>query len=46
MKTVSGNPDPEAGIADHVWTLEELIERLLPASALKKAAQKGGKRCP
>lgn len=37
-KTLRVTPAMEAGIANHVWTLEELIERLLPASALKKAA--------
>jgi len=37
-KTLRVTPAMEAGIADHVWTLEELIERLLPVSALKVAA--------
>lgn len=37
-KTLRVTPAMEAGIAGHVWTMEELIERLLPVSALKKAA--------
>jgi IS1 family transposase len=37
-KTLRVTPAMEAGIADHVWTLEELILRLLPVNALKKAA--------
>jgi IS1 family transposase len=37
-KTLRVTPAMEAGIADHVWTLDELFERLLPVSASKKAA--------
>lgn len=37
-KTLRVTPAMEAGIADHVWTIEELILRLLPASAIKEAA--------
>lgn len=37
-KTLRVTPAMEAGIADHVWTMEELILRLLPANALKNAA--------
>jgi hypothetical protein len=28
----------EAGIANHIWTVEELILRMLPVSAIKEAA--------
>ena len=37
-KTLRVTPAMEAGIADHVWTMEELILRLLPESVSKKAA--------
>lgn len=37
-KTLRVTPAMEARIADHVWTIEELILRLRPESASKKAA--------
>lgn len=37
-KTPRVTPAMEAGIANHVWTMEELILGLLPVNALKKAA--------
>jgi len=40
-KTLRVTPAMEAGISNHVWTMEELVG-LLDAEHLRKAAQAGG----